>query len=258
MGRSGIYTLTCLVNNKMYVGQTTDLDQRKSAHFSELRHHKHKILDLQIDYDKYGEENFVYEKLLKCKKRFLYSEEHYWCNLLQVHNPLYGYNIQPTNPYGKGKSLRSTIDKTILHKYVPVIMLDSMGKFIKRFDSCKDAAKEINVSCSDPGSVAIGNRSHCKGFVFVYEREYDPTKDYSIMVKRHKRNVLMYDKDMNLLQEFKNTEDAVRYIDGTQPSLWRTLNGLRDTYKGYIWKFGDKSNEVSVYKYYKSKLLLNE
>jgi len=246
MGRSGIYTLTCLINNKIYVGQTTDLDQRKSAHFSELKLHRHRIPDLQEDYDKYGKENFIYERLLKCKKKFLYSEEHYWSNLLQTHNPLYGYNMQPTNPYGKGKSLRSTVDKASLCRHVPVVMLDSTGIFIKRFDSCKEAGKEINTNSASVSSVARKIRCHCKGFVFVYEREYNPTKNYSIRVINHKRNILMYDTNMNLLNEFKDMESATKYIDGSRASMWRTLNGLRNTYKGYIFMFEEEYKLTNI------------
>lgn len=256
MSKTGIYTLICLVNQKVYVGQSRDLKQRKSAHFSELRGGKHKIPELQKDFDLYGEDNFLYERLVKCEKRFLYSEEHYWCTMLNAHNPKFGYNRQSTNPYGKGKSSQSTIDKTTFSKLVPVIMLSTDGDFIKRFTSCKEAGANIGTDSTSISSVARGKRSHNKGYIFVYEKDYDPSKDYSIKVLRHKRNVIMYNKDMTPLREFESTQQAADYIEGSQVSVWRALNGVRDTYKGYIWRFGDKINEVSVYNYYKSKLLI--
>jgi len=257
MGKSGVYTITCLINKKMYVGKTKQLKIRKHCHFSELKHNKHKIKDLQDDYNRYGKENFVFEVLIKCKKRFLYSEEHYWCNLLNVHNPEFGYNIQPTNPYGVGKALKSSIQKRVIKQVVPVIMLTTDGQFIKRFNSCKEAGTETKMPPESVSQVARGERSHSKGYVFVYEKDYNPSKYYSIKVLRHKRNVLMLDKNDNILGDFKSTQDAANEMGISQVSIWRALNGTRNTYKGYKWVYGDKMNEVYVYNYYKSKELIN-
>lgn len=100
MKTCGIYTITNLINNKLYVGCTFDFNKRFKSHINRLKHNKHKNQYLQKAWIKYGEENFKFEVLVECEKEFLLSEEHYWCNLLNVHNPEFGYNIQPTNPYG--------------------------------------------------------------------------------------------------------------------------------------------------------------
>lgn len=253
MSKSGVYTLTCIVNKKVYVGCTTDLKQRESAHFSELKCNKHNIKDLQDDYNKYGKGAFKYEILIKCKKRFLRSEENYWCNMLDSHNPLHGYNIANTNPNGKGLPLKSSIEKSSLKRCVPVMMLSAEGEFIKRFNSCKDAAIELKTNSSSISAVARGVRSHCKGYVFIYEDKYDVSKNYSIKILRYKRNILMYDEDMKLIKEFESTEEAAKYVQGSQVSLWRTLNNKRKTYKKYIWKYGNKTSGLYVYAYEKSK-----
>ena len=60
----GIYQIRNLVNNKAYIGQTMrEFNLRKREHFSYLRHGKHNNIEMQNDWNKYGENNFVFEIL---------------------------------------------------------------------------------------------------------------------------------------------------------------------------------------------------
>ena len=95
---SGIYTITNLINNKIYVGFCTNLFERYKNHKYELFGNRHKNSHLQNAVNKYKIENFLFEILEECDEIYLASQENYWCNLLNVHNRKYGYNIQPTHP----------------------------------------------------------------------------------------------------------------------------------------------------------------
>lgn len=64
----GIYRIKNIINNKSYVGQSKNLLDRKKQHFYYLRKNKHKNRHLQNAYNKYGEENFVFEILLICEE----------------------------------------------------------------------------------------------------------------------------------------------------------------------------------------------
>ena len=85
----------------MYVGFATNIQQRWATHKSDLRKGIHENGHLQNAWNEYGEENFIHEMLVECEVRDMASEEHYWCNLLRVHEDQYGYNIRPTHPYGR-------------------------------------------------------------------------------------------------------------------------------------------------------------
>lgn len=98
---SGIYTITNIENNKLYIGKTKNFYTRWSSHISNLRKNKHTSRHLQKAWNKYGENSFIFEILEECEEEFLYSLEHYWCNLLNVHDEKYGYNIERTHPYKK-------------------------------------------------------------------------------------------------------------------------------------------------------------
>ena len=96
--KTGIYTVTNLIDGKMYVGYATNFTDRKSQHFKALEKGKHRNSYLQNAYNKYGKDNFKFEILEQCQDKFLTALEHYWCNLLNTHNKDFGYNILPTNP----------------------------------------------------------------------------------------------------------------------------------------------------------------
>ena len=56
-----VYTITNIVNNKVYVGQTIDIKKRKNAHFYKLKINKHENKHLQRSFNKYGRDNFIFK-----------------------------------------------------------------------------------------------------------------------------------------------------------------------------------------------------
>ena len=105
---SGIYTIRSLKDDKILVGQSTNIISRLSQHKYHLKKNTHDNRHLQSAYNKYGINNFVFELLILCQEDFLYSEENYWCNLLSTHDHKFGYNIKPTNPNGNYRHSEET------------------------------------------------------------------------------------------------------------------------------------------------------
>jgi group I intron endonuclease len=111
MDKSGIYTITNQIDNKIYVGYATNFRKRKGDHLSSLRKNKHKNIHLQRAFNRDGESNFKIELLEEYKIDILPAMEHYWCNILQTHNPEKGYNILPTSEFGLITHSQETKDK---------------------------------------------------------------------------------------------------------------------------------------------------
>ncbi len=59
----GVYQVTNLVNNKILIGSSNDLNAIWNRIRTQLRFGSYMIEDLQNDWKKYGEENFKYEIL---------------------------------------------------------------------------------------------------------------------------------------------------------------------------------------------------
>ena len=58
----GIYQIKNIINNKSYIGQSTDINKRIAKHKASLRHNKHNNSHLQNAYNKYGEDKFVFKQ----------------------------------------------------------------------------------------------------------------------------------------------------------------------------------------------------
>ena len=74
----GIYLITNNINNKGYIGQSTDLKNREYSHLSYLRRNKHNNKHLQYSWNKYGEENFEFIIVEYCNIDIIDTRECYW------------------------------------------------------------------------------------------------------------------------------------------------------------------------------------
>lgn len=88
---SGVYYIRNNINNKYYIGQSKNINLRKSKHFSELRHDKHRNRHLQNAFNKYGEKNFSFSLIKACKPKYLNRFEKLYIKIYNSYNN--GYNL---------------------------------------------------------------------------------------------------------------------------------------------------------------------
>lgn len=96
--KSGVYIITSAIDNKHYVGYSSNVHRRLLAHQCTLKNGYSDNCHLQSAYNLYGKENFTFEPLEYYPLDVCPSMENWWCNMLNTHNDKYGYNIKPTNP----------------------------------------------------------------------------------------------------------------------------------------------------------------
>lgn len=92
----GVYKIVNLLNNKVYIGSSLYLSNRKSGHFTKLQKNIHPNQHLQNAWNKYGKEVFRFEiiEYIEGKNKLL-EKEQYYIDLFQAFNKKYGYNICP-------------------------------------------------------------------------------------------------------------------------------------------------------------------
>lgn len=104
MSKSGIYRITNIINNKIYIGSSSNLKSRKYVHFNNLSKNKHPNNSLQSDYNKYGKDNFKWEIIEYVEKiedkyllrDILVNREQYWMDSYECYNKEKGYNLSPS------------------------------------------------------------------------------------------------------------------------------------------------------------------
>ena len=110
--KSGIYSITCLVNGKRYIGSAVNFNARWSTHKCALIKGRHHSIHLQRAWDKHGGDNFRFSVLEYCEPELLIETEQRY---LDEHRPYggAGYNIAPTAGSTLGaKRTREQIEKT--------------------------------------------------------------------------------------------------------------------------------------------------
>lgn len=202
----GIYTILSRIDKKLYVGYTTNIEGRFAYHRSRLLANKHHNRHLQSAYNKYGRTNFIYEILEECEERFLKSAENYWCNMLDIHNDKYGYNIAPTISEGNVRQSKESIErrtrtrrenakkrgywtpqsyidrlrkekqgKPVNPKMIikmieatskPVIQKSKSGEFIANFPSQAEAGRRTGINSKGINAAIRGKYKTCGGFIW--------------------------------------------------------------------------------------------
>ncbi len=106
LGKSGIYKIANIINNKVYIGQTCknqSFSRRFSAHRRLLINNSHDSSHLQNSWNKYGEENFLFEIVEIIEDDFvLTSREQFWVDKYESNNEKCGYNKRPIVDSNKG------------------------------------------------------------------------------------------------------------------------------------------------------------
>lgn len=92
----GIYMISNLVNKKVYIGMSLDLNKRKNGHFAGLRKDRHENERLQNSFNKYGEDAFTFEILIaddNISQDELFKLEQMLIQMFETTNRDIGFNL---------------------------------------------------------------------------------------------------------------------------------------------------------------------
>lgn len=134
---SDIYRITCIANEKIYIGSAVDFRVRWINHLSELRNGIHHSISLQRAWDKYGEDTFIFEILeyILIPELLIPREQYY----LDTFHPFghRGYNISRTagsrlglkaTPQTKEKQRQKKLNKKLSPEHVENIRKARLGQ----------------------------------------------------------------------------------------------------------------------------------
>lgn len=115
--KSGIYFIKNIMNNKIYIGRSINIPSRLSKHKYYLRNNKHHNKHLQNSFNKYGESNFKFLKILEAEPERLPDLETIYINFLQTNTPNKGYNkTDDGGGYSKELATRTRFDYYLVDK----------------------------------------------------------------------------------------------------------------------------------------------
>lgn len=257
--KTGIYTITCLINNKIYVGsvcgKTSNFVKRKYRHFFDLKRNVHNNKHLQQSYNKYGEENFVFEILEECEPEFCISFEQYWVNMLGTKNPDIGYNIKDPTSGNSGKKFTeehirkiATANKgrkwTEEEREKRKNIIRPKCSEIARFNM-KEAQKKIHLNNSSLGK--IRGKLLSKFYEKNPEARNKMADKMKILSQKYRIAKLDYNT-LEILEIFESMEQVI-FLNETYSKgpIYSCCRGTKKSYKKFKWHYVDmKTNELII------------
>jgi group I intron endonuclease len=130
MAKTGIYSIRCLANGKIYIGSAVHLGRRWANHLSDLRKRRHPNIHLQRCSDKYGIDSLFFEVVeLVDDLTILLVREQYYIDHHQAANPEFGLNIQPRAASPIGRKAREETKQKLRDAWVGrIVKLSPEGR----------------------------------------------------------------------------------------------------------------------------------
>jgi len=219
---AGIYTITNIRNNKIYVGSSNDIYYRMTKHKETLKRNRHYNLYLQSAFNKYGEDSFKFEILEETSLENRLYIEYYWINILYTMNPKYGYNLLPPDIGGNRFTSFKEVDE-----------YDINGIFIRKWSSIKSAASFHNTSISTIVKVCKRKVNYTSNRIFRYHKE--ELGD----VSNNKRGVkiIQYTMDDKIIKIWPSIISAGLDLNVDSSAISRACRGLSKTSVGFKWQY---------------------
>ena len=273
----GIYKITNNINNKIYIGQSVNIERRWKDHLSNSS--KKSLIHRAIE--KYGKDNFTFEIIEECSIEELDNREIYWISYYDTFN--YGYNLTRGGKSGfkynidaiyEDYLITNNMSKTsknigchlntvrnILHIFginesnqqsdKSVQCIDPVTlEIIKQYDSIQEAADAIGISRSSISQAASGKVKSAGKYYWKFiddnNKIFIPSE-----IKRYKEPVEQLDYYTGeILAEYESAKEAARQLGDTTSSggsrISQVCNGKLQSAFGYKWKRKNDNNYIFI------------
>ena len=156
--KNGIYLIANIANNKVYIGQSTQLPTRLIQHRSDLKYNRHHNQHLQNSYNKYDIGAFCMGIIRYCPKEQLDFWERYYIRLFDSDNPNKGYNKEGGGHKKKNVPLetRKRISKSLKGHDVSLETRKKISESQKGHDVSLETRKKMSESLKGPNNPNFG------------------------------------------------------------------------------------------------------
>lgn len=114
--KSGIYKIQNVIDNKVYIGQSIDIERRIYEHQYHLNKNLHYNEHLQWSWNKHGEDNFIIEVIECCDINKLNNKEIYWIKHYKATDSNFGYNMQSGGNAGSTASEDTKLKQSMIKR----------------------------------------------------------------------------------------------------------------------------------------------
>lgn len=241
-----IYKITCIPQNKVYVGQTKNKRKRIDEHKYDLRHNIHHSVYMQRAFNKYGESNFKFEIIEACNELNVDEKERYWISYYNSTDKNFGFNSESGG--NKYKTLSEETKRKIgaknkIHYPKNKLKLNSKESVIKRSisNTGKKRSDEFRKRMSEIASNRIGENNSFYGKKHSEEtkKKISEANKNNHNLGGHKRKKI---KAINIETGESSIFESIVEVTKSIPNLGNrnmianVISGKYKQYKGYTFK----------------------
>lgn len=217
----GIYKIENLINHKIYIGQSVEIEHRFQRHkCAQDDYVIHKALR------KYGIENFSFTIIEECLPELLDEKENYW---IAYYNSLIpnGYNMILGGNHYSGLARRKAVEQYSLD-----------GQYIATYESVKEAAQKTNSLETAISACCHDRRNYTNDFQWKF---VDSNKEIKKIEKRKNKIIKVkiiqqIDENNNIVNEFSSIAEAHRQTGISVGNIGECILEKRKTAGGFKWK----------------------
>lgn len=221
----GIYFIE--INDKKYIGQSTNIENRLSEHLNALRKNKHHSWKLQKAFNEFGEDKLISGILEETNN--LNDRELYWSNFFDsVKN---GYNVSEC---GKQHMPWTELNKK-------VYLYDEKGNYLnKEYNSARECSRDLDIDQSLMNKIlnnykdkhTATSKKDNKIYRFSYIK-LDKLPELSL----HNKSIVVcqYDLNHNFIKEYPSIRQAARELNFSSSCLNSCLNKTHISH-GFYWE----------------------
>lgn len=210
----GIYKIVNTVNNKVYVGQSVEIERRWKRHKRELNDNKHGNDYLQRAWNKHDKKNFRFEIIEICKEEELNKREMFWIAYYNSNDYKYGYNNDSGGGVGRirneeirkkiGESRQYPIGEDCTNSKLTKNKVVEIKKLLyEGILNCREIGKKFNV-----GEHIIYNIKNGKTYVNI-KTEYDEAIKNIIPINSFHHNLKLKNEEIIEIKKIFATTDCM-------------------------------------------------
>lgn len=229
----GIYKIENKINDKVYIGQSIDIDKRWNNHIRELNGNRHYNEYLQNAWNKYGSNSFNFEVIEECTLESIDEREIFWIESYNSMDSKFGYNLTAG---GKGRHKYSWTEEMKEHLSKirnpnAILQLDLDGKILERWRSGSYAARETKIPISGIMNCVKddGDQYQSHGYIWIYEYVYyDKNFNIDEYIKEHiakRPRIIEYDLYGNIVNIWNNAVEIRKYY-GKNSVIYKCLTSV--------------------------------
>lgn len=196
---AGVYAIINLVNGKFYIGSSIGMNTRWWNHLIDLRNGTHENAHLQNSFNKYGEENFIFQIIEEvdfdendkvASVKLVRKLEQIYLDYYQPFDKEIGYNL---NREANGGKRQNTFEDIVNGKSV-----FTLEQFNKAIDLLCNTTKSFGEISRETGIT----KSTIKGFFYKTVMS-DFMKSFDFLPRTKSKKLERIIQDQGKLQEFK-------------------------------------------------------